>query len=114
MHSSAREAKLQALLIDHTEVRKQVGELMKTYETFLAEDVRGTRFTHMVGTMQLMQRPDIAFDKTQLCDSNLADTVLLLLAQFLNRKHRMTQYHTSGSQGDMVSPRVKLLDKFSL
>ncbi len=64
MHSSAREAKLQALLSDHTEVHERVGELTKTYETFLAEDVWGMRFTHMVGTMQLMQQPDIAFDET--------------------------------------------------
>ncbi len=95
-------------------MHEQVGKLTKTYETFLAEDVWGTCFTHMVGTMQLMQRPDIAFDETQLHDSNLTDTVLLLLAQFLNWKHRMTRYHTGSSQGDVVLPRVKLLDKFSL
>ncbi len=114
MHSSAREAKLQALLSDHSEVCERVGELAKTYETFLTEDVQGTRLAHMVGTMQLVQQPDIAFDETRLRDLNLTDAMLPLLAQFLNQKHRTTLQHISGSLGDVVSPRAKLLDKFSL
>ena len=39
MHSSAREAKLQALLSDHSEVHERVAELAKTYKAILAEDV---------------------------------------------------------------------------
>lgn len=39
LHSSAREAKLEALLADNSEVQERVGELAKTYEAFLAEDV---------------------------------------------------------------------------
>lgn len=111
MHSSGREAKLQALLSDHSEVRERVGELAKTYENILAEDVRGTRLAHMVGTTQ---RLDIAFDETRLRDSNLTDAMLVLLAYFLNRKRRETIYHTSGSLGKILSPRAKVLEKFSL
>jgi hypothetical protein len=114
MHSSTREAKLRSLISDHGEVCECVGELAKTYETFLAEDVRGTCLAHMVGTTQLMQRPEIAFDETRLHDLNLADSTLLLLAQLLNQKHRTTLYHASGSLGNMFSPRAKLLDRFSL
>ncbi len=69
----------------------------------------------MVSTMQLTHQPNVAFDETHLCDSNL-DDAMLLLVQFLNQKHhnRTTTYHTSSSPHDMVSPRAKLLDKFSL
>ena len=111
MHSSVREAKLQALLSDHSEVRERVGELMKTYENILTEDVRGTRLAHMVGATKQL---DIAFDETRLRDSNLTDAMLALLAHFLNRKHRTNIYHTSGSLSGMLSPRAKVLDKFSL
>ena len=114
MHSSAREAKLQALLSDHSEVRERVSELMKTYGTILAEDGRGTRLAHLVGATQLTHQLDIAFDGTRLRDSNLTDAMLVLLAQFLNRKHGTTIYHTNGSLGNILSPRAKILDKFSL
>ena len=114
MHSSAREARLQALLSDHSEVREHVSELAKTYESILAEDPRGTHLAHMVGAMQLTQRQDIAFDETRLHDSNLTNAMLDLLVHFLNRKYRTPRYHTSGSLGSILSPRAKLLDKFSL
>ena len=114
MHGSAREAKLQALLSDHSEVREQVGELTKTYESILAEDVRGTRLAHMVGATWLTQRLDVAFDETRLLDSNLTDATLVLLAQFLNRKYRTSRYHTGVSLRNILSPKAKLLDKFSL
>lgn len=114
MHGSAREAKLQALLSDHSEVREQVGELTKTYESILAEDARGTRLAHMVSATRLTQRLDVAFDETRLLDSNLTDATLVLLAHFLNRKYRTSRYHSGGSLHNSLSPKAKLLDKFSL
>jgi hypothetical protein len=114
MHSSAREANLQALLFNHSEAREHVSELAKTYEAFLSEDVRGTRLAHMVNVTQLTQQSDFAFDETCLRDTSLPDAVLLLLAQYLNRKHRSTIYSIDGSPGISVLPRAKLLDKFSL
>ena len=84
MRSSVREAKLHALLFDHDDVHECVGELTKTYETFLAEDVRGTRLAHMVNTAQPTQRPEFTFDEACLCDAILPDAVLHPLVQFLN------------------------------
>lgn len=114
MRSSAREAKLQALLFDHSEVRERVGELAKTYEAFLAEDVRGTRLAHMVNMANLTQQPDFTFNETCLLDTTLPDTTLTLLVQFLNQKYRTTIYSSDGSTGISVSPSAKFLDKFSL
>lgn len=113
MRSSSREGKLRALLSDHSEVREYVSELAKTYEAFLAEDVRGTRLAHMA---QVTQEQDVAFDETRLRDSNLPHAILLLLVQFLNKKHRTTLYSSSSDDSTrrMLSPRVKTLDKFSL
>ena len=68
----------------------------------------------MVGVTQLTKRLDIAFDETCLHDSNLTNATLVLLAHFLNRKYKMPIYHTSSSLGVILSPRAKLLDKFSL
>ena len=114
MHSSAREARLQALLSDHSEVRERISELAKRYESILAEDARGTCLAHMVGATQLTPWLNVAFNETCLCDSNLTNAMLVLLAHFLNRKYRTPKYHTSGSLGSIISPRAKLLDKFSL
>ncbi len=114
MRSSAREAKLQALLFDRSEVRERVGELAKTYGAFLAEDSRGTRLAHMIDTAHLTQQPDFAFDETCLRDATLPDAILPLLVQFLNQKYRTTIYSTDGFHGMSVSPRAKFLDKFSL
>jgi hypothetical protein len=100
----------QPLLSDHSEVRERVSELMKTYENILAEDVRGARLAHMVGATQ----EAAGYCICGLRDSNLTDAMLVLLAHFLNRKHRTTIPHTGGSLGDMLSPRAKILDKFSL
>ncbi|KAH9051542.1 hypothetical protein EDB87DRAFT_1582376 [Lactarius vividus] len=114
MRSSAREAKLQALLFDHSEVHEHVGELAKTYEAFLNEDSRGTRLAHMVDMAHLTQQPDFVFDETCLCDANLPDAILPLLVQFLNQRHRTTIYSTDSCHGISVLPRAKFLDKFSL
>jgi hypothetical protein len=113
MRSSAREAKLQALLFDHSEVRERVDDLVKTYEAFRAEDVRGTRLAHMVDKSQLTQQPDFIFDETCLHDMRIPDAVLLPLAQFLNRKHSTTVYCSESSSSILVSPNAKFLDKFS-
>ncbi|KAF8470345.1 hypothetical protein DFH94DRAFT_604409, partial [Russula ochroleuca] len=48
MHSSIREANLQALLLDDSEVRSQVSNLVEVYESIRAEDVCGTCLAHMV------------------------------------------------------------------
>jgi hypothetical protein len=113
MRSSAREAKLQALLFDHSGVRERVDELVKTYEAFRAEDVRGTRLAHMVDKAQLAQQPDFVFDETCLRDMSIPDAVLLPLAQFLNRKRSTTIYSSDNFSGISVSPKAKFLDKFS-
>jgi hypothetical protein len=113
MRSSAREAKLKALLFDHGEVRERVDELAKTYQAFLAEDVRGTRLAHMIDMDQLAQQPDFIFDETCLRDMILPDAVLLPFSQFLHRKHAATIYSTDSSPSLLVSPRAKFLDKFS-
>ena len=115
MRSSAREAKLHALLFDHDDVREHVGELTKTYETFLAEDIRGTRLAHMADTARPTQRPEFTFDEVCLRDAILPDAVLHPLAQFLNREHRATTtYSASGSHDIPISPTAKFLNKFSL
>ncbi|KAH9172227.1 hypothetical protein EDB89DRAFT_1906338 [Lactarius sanguifluus] len=99
MCSSAREAKLQALLSDHSEVRERVGELAKTYEAFLTEDVRGTRLAHMVDMAHLTQQLDFAFDETRLRDTTLPDALLDLLVQFLSQK----SYRRFGFAGGFLS-----------
>ena len=111
MRSSAREAKLQALLFDHGEVREPVDELVKTYQAFLTEDVRGTRLAHMVDMAQLTQQPDIIFDESCLRDMILPDAVLLPFSQFL-QKHANTVYSTEKTPGLSALPRAKFLDKF--
>jgi hypothetical protein len=118
MRSSSREGKLRALLSDHSEVRESVSELANTYEAFLAEDVRGTRLAHMVEEAQVTQELDhhVTFDETSLHESSLPHAILLLLVQFLNQKHRTILYSSSSDDSTrrMLSPRVRLLDKFSL
>ena len=84
MRSSAREAKLHALLFDHDDVHEHVGELTKTYETFLAEDICGTHLAHMADTARPTQRPEFTFDEVCLHDAILPDAVLHPLVQFLN------------------------------
>jgi hypothetical protein len=115
MRSSAREAKLQALLFDHSEVRKGVDELVTTCQAFRAEDVRGTRLAHMINTSQLTQQPDFVFDDSCLRDMSIPEVVLLPLAQFLNRERTTTIYssRSDGSSGISVSPEARFLDKFS-
>lgn len=113
LRSSAREAKLQALLFDHSEVREGVDELVKTHQAFRAEDVRGTRLAHMLDMARLEQQPDFVFDETCLRDMSIPEAVLPPLAQFLNRKHSTTIYSSDGSSGISVSPKAKFLDKFS-
>jgi hypothetical protein len=114
MRSSAREAKLQALLFDDSEVREGVDELVKTYQGFRTEDVRGTRLAHMVDMAQLTQQRNFIFDEKCLRDMSIPEAVLLPLTQFLSRqKHSTTTYPSDSSSGISVSPKAKFLDKFS-
>jgi hypothetical protein len=113
MRSSAKEAKLHALLFDHGEVRERVDELAKIYQAFLAEDVRGTRLAHMIDMSQLTQQPDLIFDEMGLRDMILPDDVLLPFLQFLHQKHATTIRSTDRSPGLSLLPRAKFLDKFS-
>jgi len=53
MCSSVREAKLPALLFDHSKVHKHVDKLAKTYQAFLTKDVHGTHLAHMIDMTQL-------------------------------------------------------------
>ncbi|KAH9953228.1 hypothetical protein BC827DRAFT_165435 [Russula dissimulans] len=113
MRSSAREAKLRALLFDHGEVHEDVKELVRTYQAFLAEDVRGTRLAHMVDMTQLTQQPDLIFDEVCLRDMSIPDAVLRPFSQFLRQKRATTTHSTDESPGLSIFPRAKFLDKFS-
>ena len=85
MHSSAKEVRLQALLFDHKELHnKGVDGLIKTYQAFCNEDVRGMCLAHMVDIAQLAQQPDFVFDKSHLYDMGIPEALLLPLAWFLN------------------------------
>lgn len=109
MRSSAREAKLQALLFDHGEVHEHVDELVNTYQAFLAEDVRGTRLAHMVDMGQPNQELFV-FDKTCLHDRILPDAILFPFSQFL---HQRLTTAADKFPSSSVLPRAKFLDKFS-
>ncbi|KAI0268937.1 hypothetical protein BGY98DRAFT_324945 [Russula aff. rugulosa BPL654] len=113
MRNSAREARLHALLFDHGEVCERVDELAKTYQAFLAEDVRGTRLAHMIDKAQLTQQPDFIFDETSLHDMILPDALLLPFSQFLHQKRPTTIYSTDQSPSLSARPRAKFLNKFS-
>lgn len=112
MRNSAREARLHALLFDHGEVCESVDELAKTYQAFLAEDVRGTRLAHMIDMAQLTQQPDLIFDETRLRDMILPDSVQLPLLEF-HQRHATTICSTDRSPDLSASCMAKFLDKFS-
>jgi hypothetical protein len=109
MRSSAREAKLQALLFDHGEVCEHVDELINKYQAFLTEDVRGTRLAHMIDMGQLTQQPFV-FDETRLQDRILPDAILLPFSQFL---HQRLATSSDKSPSSSMLPWAKFLDKFS-
>ncbi|KAH9163392.1 hypothetical protein EDB89DRAFT_1912716 [Lactarius sanguifluus] len=84
MCSSMREANLQALLSDNSEVRSHIGNLTEVYKAVLAEDVRGTCLAHMVNAVHLTdQEPYIAYDETRLCESTLPDNMLAAFLDFM-------------------------------
>jgi hypothetical protein len=117
MRSSAREANLQALLEDDSEVRSQVGDLVETYKGILAEDVRGTRLAHMIDAVHLKQQTaDIAYDRNTLRESSLPDPILAAFRQFLLCKHSgLKGEDTAENYSDIVaSPKAMVLDKLSL
>ena len=116
MHSSIREANLQALLLDDSEVRSRIGNLVAVYENICAEDVCGTRLAHMVDAVHLTQQgPSLVYNGTHLCGSSLPDSALIPFIQFLKRKEQATGDTTSldSPPGIAMHPEVKLLDKFS-
>jgi hypothetical protein len=117
MHSSVREANLQALLLDNSEVRSHVGNLVEVYENICAEDVRGTRLAHMVGMNHVVQQgPNLVYDRRRLHKSSLPDSALSPFLQFLKHKRQAAGGATGqdSSPGTTTRPEVKLLDKFSL
>lgn len=120
MHSSVREANLQALLSDDSELRTHIGDLVGVYENTRAEDVRGTRLAHMVDAVRLTQQepgPNLIYDGTSLRVSSLPDSVLAPFVRFLTCKQQATGGSTSldGLPGPTAIPReAKFLDKFSL
>jgi hypothetical protein len=118
MHSSVREANLQALLLDDSEVRSHVGNLVEVYENICAEDVRGTRLAHMVDAVRLTQQePSLVYDGTRrLCESSLPDSALIPFVQFLKCKQQATGDATSldSPPGTAAHPKATFLDKFSL
>lgn len=115
MHSSVREANLQALLLDDSEVRSQVGNLVEVYESIRAEDVRGTRLAHMVDAVHLTQQElNVVFDGARLCESSLPDYVLNPFIWFLKRKQQGDTADLNSPPGTAIHPGAKSLDKFSL
>ena len=117
MRSSTREANLQALLEDDSEVSSQVGDLVDMYKGILAEDVRGTRLAHMIDAVHLTQQTaDIVYDESSVRESNLPHDILAAFGQFLRCKHpELKGTDTAeGSSTAVTSPNAKVLDKFSL
>ena len=119
MRSSTREANLQALLEDDSEVRLHVGDLVEVYKGILAEDVHGTRLAHMIDAVHLTQKTaDVAYDENSLRESSLPDAILAVFRQFLHGKHLGLKdtdtVEGSSSSAAAASPMAKLLDKFSL
>ena len=107
-----REANLQALLSDDSEVRVRVPDLIKVYDANLAEDTRGTRLAHMIHAVH--QTSDIAYDQKHISESRLPDAILHSLIQFLDGKHLGQMAVDTGSSLAGMSRNAKLLDKFSL
>ncbi len=117
MRSSTREANLQALLEDDSEVRSHVGDLVEVYKGILAEDVRGTRLAHMIDAVHLTQKTaDIAYDGNSLGESSLPDAILAMFRQFLHCKHPGLREKDAaeGSSTSVASSKAKVLDRFSL
>jgi hypothetical protein len=117
MHSSVREANLQALLLDNGEVRSHAGNLVEVYENICAEDVRGTRLAYMVDMDHVVQQgPKLVYDRTRLRKSSLPDSALIPFLRFLKRKKHAAGDATGqdSSPGTATRPEVQLLDKFSL
>ena len=116
MRSSTREANLQAILTDDSEVRSHVGDLVEAYKNILAEDVRGTRLAHMIDTAHLAQRTlDFAYDRKRLRESSFPDAILAVFNQFLHRKHpALMEIDTESSPTADPSRNAQFLDKFSL
>lgn len=115
MHSSAREANLQAILSDDSEVRSNVGQLVDVYNNILAEDVRGTRLAHMTDTVHLTQQADLTYDEKCVREASLPDAILAVFVQFLNfKRSRPRAIDATESPWGVIASPTKFLDKFSL
>ncbi|KAH8976742.1 hypothetical protein EDB92DRAFT_1823306 [Lactarius akahatsu] len=114
MRASMREANLQALLADDSEVRSHVGDLLEAYKSTLSEDVRGTRLAHLIDAVHLTQQTDFAYDRKRLRESRLPDAVLTVFIQFLYRKHPDLRAKDSTGSSSTTSVSAQFLDKFSL
>ena len=121
MHSSVTEANLQALLLDSSEVRLHVGDLVEAYENICAEDVHGTRLAHMVDVDHVVrQGPNLVYDtRTCLHESSLPDSVSIPFIRFLTLKKQAAEDASLDSPpctlpGIATHFAVKFLDKFSL
>ena len=114
MRASTREANLQALLADDSEVQSHVGNLLEAYKSTLAEDVHGTRLAHLIDAVHLTQQTDFAYDRKHLHESRLPDAVLTVFIQFLYRKHPDLRAKDSTGSSSTTSVSAQFLDKFSL
>ena len=118
MRSSTREANLQALLEDDSEVRSHVGDLVEVYKGILAEDVRGTRLAHMIDSVHFTQQTaEIVYDGNSLRESRLPDAILSVFRQFLHCKHPGLRDKDTWQRVLpllLSSPKAKVLDRFSL
>ncbi|KAH9169714.1 hypothetical protein EDB89DRAFT_1908359 [Lactarius sanguifluus] len=114
MHASTREANLQALLADDSEVHSHVGDLLEAYKSTLAEDICGTRLAHLIDAVHLTQQTDFAYDRKRLRESRLPDAILTVFIQFLYRKHPDLRAKDSTGSSSTTSVSAQFLDKFSL
>ncbi len=117
MQSSTREANLQTLLKDDTEVHSHVGDLVEVYKSILAKDVHGMHLAHMIDAVHLTQKTaDIAYDEDSLCETSLSDAIIAVLRQFLHCKHPglSEKDGAEGSSASVASSKAKVLDRFSL
>ena len=93
-----REANLQALLSDDSELHTHIGDLVRVYKNTHTEDVCRTQLAHIVDAVRLTQQepgPNLIYDRTSLHISSLPDSVLALFVWFLTCKQQPTEGSTS-------------------
>jgi hypothetical protein len=75
------------------------------------------RLAHMIDTVHLTQQTaDIAYNGNSLRESSLPNAILAVFRQFLHCKHPGLRGEDAaeGSSTSIASPKVKVLDRFSL